>query len=248
LAEGGYTITAACPVRLYGKPASEITASAIVFLPSSSLLVELFLPIYDVTVKLIMPNGSPVVGADIAVGGVALGKTDAEGNVLAASIPFGDFSVAASWFGLDISPTSPLSVTGSGTFTMTASKIARIQVQVVGALNQGLAQANVIVRIGATTVFTGATGDDGALSLELPYGTYYITALYQGIEATKTVSLIGDTTEKMETGIFIVLLGQPLTLVGFAFWAVIVLVLLLAVGFLVLRRRRKVSLPPPPPP
>lgn len=248
LDEGTYEIGARSPVALYGKAAQSITNSTLVHVPLSSGSVEVRLPICDARIRLLSPSGSPLPNADVVVGGVHVGMTGSDGSVMALSIPKGSFNVAVSLYGQDISPTAPLTVTASTTFTMTAGNMARLQIQIVSALNQGLAQTNVMVRIGTTTVFTGATDDDGALSLELPYGTYSITASYGGVEATKTVSLTGDTTEKIETGVFIVLLGQSLTLAGFALWAAVILVLLLGVGFFALRRRRKVPLPPPPPP
>ena len=239
LDEGTYNISATSPVALYGKAAQSITNSTRVYVPLSSASVELRLPICDARIKLLSPSGVPLPGADLVVDGVYLGETGSDGSVAALSIPKGSFTVTASMYGQGISPTVPLVVTASATFTVTATSIARLQIQVVNALDQGLAEANVMVGVRAATVFTGATDDQGTLSLELPYGLYYITASYKGVEVTKTLSLAGDATEKMETGIFVVLLGQPLTLVGFIFWAVIALLFLLAMGFFILRHARK---------
>jgi len=210
--------------------------------------VDLLLPIFDATLKLVTPSGKPIVGADITVGGVALGKTDASGNVLAADIPSGSFVVSASWYGQDISPTVPLTVTTSARYLLTASKIASVTIQVLSSLNQGLSQAQVMIRTGATTVFTGTTDGDGIVVVSLPFGTYDVQASYKGVEAGKTISVIGDATEKIVTGIFIELLGQPLTFAGFALWVVVILMVLSVPAFILYRRRRAPPPPPPPPP
>jgi hypothetical protein len=227
LDEGTYNISATSPVALYGKAAQSITNSTRVYVPLSSASVELRLPICDARIELLSPSGVPLPGAGLVVDGVYLGETGSS------------FTVTASMYGQDISPTVPLVVTASATFTVTATSIAQLRIQVVNALDQGLAEANVMVSVRAATVFTGATDDHGTVSLELPYGLYYITTSYKGVEVTKTLSLAGDATEKMETGIFVVLLGQPLTLVSFIFWVVIVLLFLLVMGFFVLRHARK---------
>jgi hypothetical protein len=240
---GKYQVVATSPVALFGKPASQIAASVegrVIDAPTTILVP---LPIFDATVTLVTPSGKPIVGATLTVGGVALGMTDAAGNVLAASIPSGSYTVTSAWYGQDISPTVPLTVTLSRTYLLTASKIALVQIQVVGAQNQGLPQAAVTIKIGTTTVFTGMTNNDGVAALELPYGTYSVTASHKGVEATATIAVTGDTVQKITTGVFVELFGQGLTFAGFALWviAILIVVLILVIAaqeYNIYRRKR----------
>jgi len=240
---GKYQIVAISPVALFGKPASQITASVEARVIDAPATINVPLPIFDATVTLVTPSGKPIVGATLTVGGVALGMTDAAGNVLAASIPSGSYTVTSAWYGQDISPTVPLTVTLSRTYLLTASKIALVQIQVVGAQNQGLPQAAVTIKIGTTTVFTGMTNNDGVAALELPYGTYSVTASHKGVEATATIAVTGDTVQKITTGVFVELFGQGLTFAGFALWviAILIVVLILVIAaqeYNIYRRKR----------
>jgi len=240
---GKYQIVATSAGALYGKAASQITASVEGRVIDGPATILVPLPIFDATVTLVTPSGKPIVGAGITVGGTALGMTDAAGNALAASIPSGSYTVAAIWYGQDISPTVPLTVTLSRTYLLTASKIALVQIQVVGAQNQGLPQAAVSIKTGATTVFTGMTNNDGVVAIELPFGTYDVKASHKGVEATKTISVTADTVEKITTGVFVELFGQGLTFAGFALWviAILVVVLILVIAgqeYNIYRRKR----------
>jgi len=240
---GKYQVVATSPVALFGKPASQIAASVEGRVIDAPATIIVPLPIFDATVTLVTPSGKPIVGATLTVGGVALGMTDAAGNVLAASIPSGSYTVTSSWFGQDISPTVPLTVTLSRTYLLTASKIALVQIQVVGAQNQGLPQAAVTIKIGTTTVFTGMTNNDGVAAMELPYGTYSVTASHKGVEATATIAVTGDTVQKITTGVFVELFGQGLTFAGFALWviAILIVVLILVIAaqeYNIYRRKR----------
>jgi len=240
---GKYMIAATSPTALYGKAASGIAATLEARVIDAPAFALVPLPIYDATVKLVTPSGKPIVGAEVTVAGVALGKTDAEGNVLAASIPAGSFTVSATWYGLDISPTVPLTVTLSRTYLLTASKIALVQIQVVGAQNQGLPGAQVSIKTGTTTVFTGMANNDGVVAVELPFGTYEAKASYKGVEASKSISVTGDVVEKITTGVFMELFGQGLTFAGFALWvvAIIIVVLILVIAaqeYNIYRRKR----------
>ena len=246
---GKYVIVAKSPVALYGKAASSITATVEVEVTDAPCFALVQLPIFDAVVKMVTPSGRPITGADITVGGVVLGVTDDEGSVTAASIPAGSYTVTATWFGLDISPTTPLTVTASATYTETVSKTARVQIQVVGAIDQGLAGAHVTVKTAVTIIFIGVTDSGGVVIVDLPHGTYSVTVTYNGIEASKMISVTGDMTEKIVTGLFIELLGQPLTFAGFLFCTIPILVVLAIAAFLLLRRRKpSLTAPPPPPP
>ncbi|MGB9760748.1 MAG: hypothetical protein ACPLW7_06855, partial [Minisyncoccia bacterium] len=103
------------------------------------------LPIYDIVVKVVSPRGTPLVHAGVKVGGVSVGTTDATGAVAISQIPAGSYPVSITWLGTDVSPTAPLSVALSQAYLVTASKIATVTVQVLGAQNQGLAGATVTI-------------------------------------------------------------------------------------------------------
>ncbi len=239
LEEGTYNISAASPVALYGRAAQSIMNSTVVQVPLSPASVELRLPICDARIEVLSPTGAPLPEVDLTIGGVYIGTTGSDGSATALSIPKGSFNVTASLYGEDISPTAVLVVTRSATFTVTASNTAQLQIRAVGALGQGLPRANVTVGIRATALITTITGEDGALSLELPYGIYYVVVSYKGFEATRAVSLTGDTTEEIRTDVFVELLGMPLTLVSFAFWIAVFLALLLVIRSLFIRLRKK---------
>ncbi len=111
LPAGSYTVVATYPYSMYGKSSSTFTGTVTANVIDGTATVLIQLPIFDATITMVTPSGKPIVGAAVTVGGVALGTTDAAGNVLAPSIPSGSFTVTSSWYGQDISPTVPLTVT-----------------------------------------------------------------------------------------------------------------------------------------
>jgi len=217
----GYTPTPRILATVTAKPTEEAT------------VISIPMPLFDAVITLVTPSGRPIVGAEVRLGGINLNKTDSGGNVLAPSVPGGRFTLSATWYGLDISPTVPsLAVAMSRTYMVTAGKIALVQIQVVGAQNQGLPQAAVTVKTGTTTVFTGMTNNDGVAAMELPYGTYDISVSHKGVEVKPpdpqaTIQVTGDMVHKITTGVFIELFGQGLTFVGFALWVISILIVVL---------------------
>ncbi|MGC9086578.1 MAG: hypothetical protein ACP5IT_10335, partial [Thermoproteota archaeon] len=155
------------------------------------------------------------------------GTTDATGAVAISQIPAGSYPVSITWLGTDVSPTAPLSVALSQAYLVTASKIATVTVQVLGAQNQGLAGATVTIG-----PITGITTGDGTFVTEIPFGTYTVTASYKGVSASQSATISGDTTVTLRTGTFIELFGQSLTFASFVLWiiAVIIIVLILVIA------------------
>jgi len=247
---GKYTITASYPGTLFGKLGTTIVATVEARVIDAPVTVLVPLPIFDATVKLVTPSGRPIVGALVKVAGFPTEgiTTDAEGNVLLTQIPAGSFPVTATWFGQPINPTLPLVVTISRTYLLTASNIAVVQVQVVGAQSQGLPGAHVTIKVGATTVFSGMANEDGVVVMELPFGTYTVAASYKGVEVKPpdpgtTMNVTGDMVHKIATGVFMELFGQGLTFAGFALWvvAIIIVVLILVIAaqeYNIYRRKR----------
>ncbi|NHV06971.1 MAG: carboxypeptidase regulatory-like domain-containing protein, partial [Thaumarchaeota archaeon] len=184
-------------------------------------------PLYDITLKVVSPRGTPLVAADVKVGGISVGTTDATGSIAISQIPAGSYPVSITWLGTDVSPTAPLSVALSQAYLVTASKIATVTVQVLGAQNQGLSGATVTIG-----PITGITTGDGTFTTEIPFGTYTATASYKGVSASQSVTVSGDTTVTLRTGTFIELFGQSLTFASFVLWiiAVIIIVLILVIA------------------
>jgi len=148
LAEGVYGIRATSPVSLYDTQASEISTYTAISVPRTTT-VELFLPIYDVVVRLVLPAGyydtdpatlpwTWIVGADVVVDGVALGKTDWQGYVTIRSVPSGRYAVSAALYGMDISPTLPLDVAQTGTQVLEVSRMAKVWFKATTAMGQGI--------------------------------------------------------------------------------------------------------------
>jgi len=209
------------------------------------LVFEISLPLYDVVLKLITRTGRPIVGATVIVGTVDVGSTDADGTVLVTQIPSGNFSVSARWLGRDISPTEPLHISTSNTYSLTASRIAFVQIQAIGVSNQGLSGAHLTITPSdtASPLFSGMTDADGMVSLELPYGDYDVKASFKGTEARRTITVLGDTLEKIKLDVFIELFGKSMTFVDFMIWliafvALILLLLIAAQEYNIYRRRK----------
>jgi hypothetical protein len=184
-------------------------------------------PLYDITLKVVSPRGTPLVAANVKVGGISVGTTDATGSIAISQIPAGSYPVSITWLGTDVSPTAPLSVALSQAYLVTASKIATVTVQVLGAQNQGLSGATVTIG-----PITGITTGDGTFTTEIPFGTYTATASYKGVSASQSVTVSGDTTVTLRTGTFVELFGQSLTFASFVLWiiAVIIIVLILVIA------------------
>ena len=228
---GGYNVVATYPTSLYGKSPSTFKAAVVANVIDGPATVLVQLPIFDATVTLVTPSGRPIVGATVTVVGGTGQTTDAAGNVLFTSIPSGSYSVTATWYVQPINPTQSLAVTLSRTYLLTASNIALVAVQVIGAQNQGLSGANVVVKTGTTTVFNGMASSDGTVALELPYGNYNFHATYKSVTGDanngQPVAINADTVVTIPTGVFIELFGQGLSFAGFALWVVAVLIVVL---------------------
>jgi hypothetical protein len=201
--------------------------------------------IYDAIVKLVTPTGRPVVGAEISVAGVPLGRTGATGEVVAPLIPAGSYNVSAKWYGQDVSPAEKLVVKGTRTYLLTAEKIATLQVRVLGAQGQGLGGAHVDVKLGTITVFSGVADSDGVVTLELPYGTYSVSATYKGVSASQDVELSSPTPPPLElrTAVFMELFGASMTFSTFMLWIimvviVVVLLIIIAQEYNIYRRKK----------
>lgn len=234
LPEGWYMIQAYPGASLYGVPYQTIENHAFVLIPPVTS-IELQLPIYDVTLRFVMPNRLPVVGASVVIGGVSVGVTDAGGAVSVRSIPATEFEISATLFGYSIHATDRLTVSHSGAYQVYISDMAQLRVTVSEDGEHGVEGAAVVIKAGSTTIFSGDTDSQGTVQLYAPFGSYDIEVLWKGTEWSKSVSLAADTDVKITV-------GQSLW--SLLMWGVPFAALVAIVAIVLLRRRK---LPPPPP-
>jgi len=199
--------------------------------------------IYDATIRIVTSSGRPIVGAEVSVAGVSLGKTGATGEVVAPLIPAGSYAVSAKWYGQDVSPAETLAVKGTRTYLVTASKIYTLQVRAVGAQEQGLAGAHVDVKLAGATIFSGVADSDGVVTLELPSATYAVSATYKGVSASQDVSLTADQVVTLKTAVFMELFGASMTFSTFMLWIimvviVVILLIIIAQEYNIYRRKK----------
>ncbi|MGQ9514771.1 MAG: MSCRAMM family protein [Thermoproteota archaeon] len=196
--------------------------------------------VYDAELQLITPTGKPISGADVSLADVPLGLTGADGKVLATQVPSryteetAAYPVTAIWYGVDISPGSVV-ITSTKTYILTASSVATLTVQVVGAQGQGLNAAQVEITKGDQTVFSGVTNEQGVVSIEVPYGTYNVRADYKGFTSTASaeVSSPTGTVQTLATNVFIEVLGQAMTFATFILWIIVIIIVVLVLAIVV---------------
>lgn len=215
--------------------------------------------VYDVTLQLVTPQGRPIPNVAIALAGVSLGLTDAEGEITAVQVPSWhtptqrEYPVTATWFGADVSP-NPVMVQGTGVYRLVARDMANLTVQVLGARGQDLSRAQVDVRNSAgTMVFSGVANKQGVASVEVPYGTYSLRADYKGFTSTAyaTVNTDVGTVQTMEMDVYIEMFGYAMNFLTFVLLiAMIVIVIAIIIATYILSRRKRLPPPPefPPPP
>ena len=199
--------------------------------------------IYDATIRIVTSSGRPIVGAEVSVAGVSLGKTGATGEVVAPLIPAGSYAISAKWYGQDVSPAESLAVKGTRTYLVTASKVYTLQIRAVGAQEQGLAGAHIDVKLAGATVFSGVADSDGVVTLELPSATYAVSATYKGVSASQDVSLTADQVVTLKTAVFMELFGASMTFSTFMLWIimvviVVILLIIIAQEYNIYRRKK----------
>ncbi|MGQ9690664.1 MAG: carboxypeptidase-like regulatory domain-containing protein, partial [Thermoproteota archaeon] len=135
--------------------------------------VEVIMPIYDVTLELLTPKGQPIVGADVTLGKAYLGKTDADGRVLATQVPAGRYGVSARWLGSDLA-LHDVEITPRGEITITPSNVYTLTVIVRGAQGQALEGSSVVIFKDDSEVIRRLTDKGGNVEVELPEGNYVL--------------------------------------------------------------------------
>jgi len=197
--------------------------------------------VYDAELQLVSPSGKPISGAEMSLAGVALGMTGADGKVVAPQVPSkhtetdAAYPVTAMWLGIDVSP-GPVTITSSRTYILTATNVATLTVQAVGAQGQGLSAAQVDIKNSAgTTVFSGVTNEQGIVNVEVPYDTYTVAVDYKGFTSTttSTVDSAAPTPTKIATNVFVEIFGQAMTFATFVLWIIVIVIVVLVLAIVI---------------
>jgi len=189
------------------------------------------LPVYDVTLRLLTPRGTPLVGVPVKVAGVDVGATSATGEVMVPQIPPGSYSVAASWLDTALSLPS-LVVSAPGSVTLTPTNLHRLTVRVIGAQGQALEGATVKVTKGAVEV-TRLTDKDGKAEIELPDASYNIEVTYGQFGKTDSVSMTADTLKTVNLDVFIEFLGVGMSMAQFLLFIVMIIIIVIVLAIVI---------------
>jgi hypothetical protein len=235
---GTYTMTAMWQGRF--NPVPVIVASSSIAL-DKTMDTKVPATIYDAELQLVSPSGKPLANVEVALAGVSLGITGADGKVTATQVAswympgVQPYPVTATWMGVDVSP-DPVTITASQMYTLTAKNIATLTVQVVGAQGQALNAPLVeIANSAGIAVFSGVANEKGITSVEVPYGTYDISANYKGFTNTASASVSSPTgtVSTLSTNVFIEVLGQAMTFATFVLWIIVIIIVVLVLAVVV---------------
>ncbi len=170
------------------------------------------LDVYDVTLSFKTPFGTPLAGATVEV--VKPGSSqpitatlDANGEITIPEVPPGQLKVTVkNWKGLNINYETTVA---REIAAITVDNIGKMVVHVVGSRGQGLAGASVDI----ANVGTFTTDSSGTVELELPAGTYKVTASKGGRTASTTVAVQGGktATAELKLDIFISIAGWEMS-------------------------------------
>jgi hypothetical protein len=204
-----------------------------------------YVDVTDVTITLTTPFNTPMAGATATVtklDGTTLTLTaDAQGRIVVPEAPLGKVDVTiTSWNGMPVN----YKATGVTAGTVTAANIGKLVVTVVGARGQGLEGARVSVS-GAGVSIVGTTDPAGKFAVELPAGTYTVTAEKGGRTASASVSVSGGQTaeQTLKVDIFMTIAGWEMSFSEFIGLLLLIAVLtivlfIIAHEYAVWRRRR----------
>ncbi len=170
------------------------------------------LDVYDVTLSFKTPFGTPLAGATVEITkpGAAQPITatlDNNGEITITEVPPGQLKVAVkSWKGLAINYQTTVSREMAA---ITVDNIGKIVVHVVGSRGQGLPGASVEI----ANVGTFTADNSGTVEVEVPAGTYKVTASKGGRTASTTVTVQGGKTSmaELKLDIFISIAGWEMS-------------------------------------
>jgi hypothetical protein len=210
---------------------------------------EVRLDIFDVKLTFVTPFGTPLADAKVTVtkpdGTSVTGTLDASGSIVIKEVPKGDLAfVVEEWKGL------PIAFKGSrpraAAISVKVENIGKLAVRVVGARGQGIDGATVTVE----NVGTFTSDASGLVTVEVPSGSYTVTASKGGRTASVTVKVEGgkindgkEIPKELRLDIFLTIAGWEMSSSEFL-GLVLLLVLLVLVIFIiaheyaVYRRRR----------
>lgn len=204
--------------------------------------VEVIMPIYDVTLELLTPKGQPIVGADVTLGKAYLGKTDADGRVLATQVPAGRYGVSARWLGSDLA-LHDVEITPRGEITITPSNVYTLTVIVRGAQGQALEGSSVVIFKDDSEVIRRLTDEGGNVEVELPEGNYVLEVSFDSFSKRIPVSLTGDGLVRVDLDVFVKLFGVGMTFSQFLLLILAMVIVALAVAIVLheyhIYRRKK---------
>jgi hypothetical protein len=204
-----------------------------------------YVDVTDVTITLTTPFNTPMAGATATVtklDGTTLTLTaDSQGRIVVPEAPLGKVDVTiTSWNGMPVN----YKATGVTAGTVTAANIGKLVVTVVGARGQGLEGARVSVS-GAGVTIVGTTDPAGKFAVELPAGSYTVTAEKGGRTASASVSVSGGQTaeQTLKVDIFMTIAGWEMSFSEFIGLLLLIAVLtivlfIIAHEYAVWRRRR----------
>lgn len=126
------------------------------------------------------------------------------------------------------------------TYILTATNIATLTIQVVGAGGQALSAPQVEIQNSAgTAIFNGLANEQGVVSIGVPYGTYTVNVNYKGFTntASSSVNSSSGTVQTITTDVFIEFEPfGPMTFVAFLLWIIIVIVIAIAIIAVAIRK------------
>jgi len=204
-----------------------------------------YVDVTDVTITLTTPFNTPMAGATATVtkaDGTTLTLTaDSQGRITVPEAPLSKVDVTiTSWNGMPVN----YKATGVTAGTVTAANIGKLVVTVVGARGQGLEGARVSIS-GAGVTIVGTTDSAGKFAVELPAGSYTVTAEKGGRTASASVSVSGGQTaeQTLKVDIFMTIAGWEMSFSEFIGLLLLIAVLtivlfIIAHEYAVWRRRR----------
>ncbi len=200
------------------------------------------MPVYDVVLRLLSPRGRPVVNADVSLEGVYLGKTGANGEILATQVPTGSYAVSAKWLNSNLL-LQKMDVTTNGEITITPSNVHSLTVIVRGAQGQALEGAGVTIVKDGVELVRMLTDKGGNAEVELPDGGYTIEVSFDQFLKKTQVSLTDDSLIRVDLDVFIKILGVGMTFSQTLLLILAIIIVIIALGIMlheyhVYRRKR----------
>lgn len=205
---------------------------------------EVRLDIRDVRISFASPFGTPLAGATVELtkpdGTKVTEVLGPDGTVTLKEVVPGKISYTVKdWKGI------PIGYSGSAdrapVIAVTVPKIGKLTVKVVGARGQGVEGATV----GIEKVGTFTTDASGVVSLELPSGSYSVTASKGGRTASATAAVADgkETVTELKLDVFLTIAGWEMSSSEFLgllllFILLVLVIFIVAHEYAAWRRRR----------